>query len=100
MVHEAVDMLEKALPNLPPADPIHKAVLHAIGQLSKLAPPQAASPGVGRQALQQLLQQKMSQSPIAALMAGRAGGGAPGGAPGAAGLAPPPSPEAGGAPPA
>ncbi len=82
MVQEAVDMLEKALPGLPAGHPIHKAVVSAISALSKHAPPQAASPGVGLQGLKQMLMEKMKASPMAAMMGGGAGGaGAPGGAP-------------------
>ena len=94
MVHQAVDMLEKALADLPVGHPIHKAVLTAISNLSKNAPPQAASPGIGRQALIQMAGQAQQQSPLAALMAGMhgGGGGAPGGAPPAGAGGPPPSP--------
>ena len=97
MVHEAVDMLEKALAGLPVAHPLHKIVLSSISNLSKNAPAQAASPGVGLQAIKQLLAQKMQGSPMAALMPGGAGA-APGGgaAPpmlGAGGAAPPPPTE-------
>lgn len=89
MVQEAVNMLEKALSNIPAQHPLHKAVLTAISNLSKHAPPQAASPGINLQALKQLLAQKMQQSPLAGLQAG-AGGAAPGGAPPVPGAGPMP----------
>ena len=97
LVHQAVDMLEKALPDLPVGHPIHKAVLHAIGNLSKNAPPAAASPGVGRQALMQMAAQSQTKSPLDSLMAGMKGaGGPPPGSPAPMASAPP---EGGGAPP-
>lgn len=101
MVQEAVDILEKALPMLPVGHPIHKAATGAISSLSKHAPPQAGSPGVGLQALKQLLASKMQQSPMAALLAAKGGAGAEGGAPpGMPGMPPPmpPNPGAGGMP--
>lgn len=100
MVREAVDMLEKALSDIPPDHPLHKMVLDSIGKLSKAAPLQAASPGVGLTALKQQLAQAQQQSPLAALLAGARGGGAQPGAPG--GGAPPtipmPTPPGGGGP--
>ena len=100
MVQKAVDMLEQALPGLPAGHPIHKAVTSAISSLSKHAPPDAGSPGVGRTALMQLLQRAQQQSPMAALLAGRGGAG---GMPGAGGPMPggamPPVPPGAGAPP-
>lgn len=109
MVGQAVDMLEKALPEIPPQHPLHKKVLNAISTLSKEAPPQAQSPGVGLSALKQMLAGAEQQSPLAALLAGRGGGGGmpgvmpPGGAaaggpsrppiPGLGGGAPPPPPS-------
>jgi hypothetical protein len=100
-VQEAVDMLEKALPGIPPTHPLHKVVLTSISSLSKHAPPQSASPGVGLQALKQLLAAKMQGSPLAPLMAGQ-GGAAPaapgGGAPAMPTPAPVPTPSAMGAP--
>ena len=94
MVQEAVDLLEKALPKLPVGHPIHKAVTSAISSLSKHAPPQSASPGIGMQGLKQLLAQKMRGSPLAALMGGGAAGAA-GAAPGG----PPQMPQAAPMPP-
>ncbi len=91
MVQEAVNMLEKALSNIPVQHPLHKEVLATISKLSKHAPPQAASPGVNLQALKQMLASRMQQSPLAALQAGQP---APAGAGGA-----PPMPPAGGMPP-
>lgn len=90
MVQAAVDMLEKALAEIPVAHPLHKEVLSTISKLTKHNPPQAQSPGIGLQALKQLLAQKMQNSPLAALQAGQAGGAAPGGA--APGGAAPPMP--------
>jgi len=94
MVQEAVNMLEKALSNIPVQHPLHKEVLSSISRLSKHAPPQAASPGINLQALKQLLAAKMQGSPLNSLQAG-AGGGAPGGAPSmpAAGAMPPQMPS-------
>src|SRR6266568_6894055 len=75
MVQEAVNMLEKALANIPVQHPLHKEVLSTISKLSKHAPPQAASPGVNLQALKQMLAARMQQSPLAGLQAGAAGAG-------------------------
>jgi hypothetical protein len=88
MVGQAVDMLEKALPEIPPQHPLHKVVLSSISNLSKHAPPQAQSPGVGLQALKQMLAQGQQQSPLGPLLAGAMGGGAGGGMPG---VMPPPA---------
>jgi hypothetical protein len=92
MVGQAVNMLEKALSEIPPQHPLHKAVLTAISSLTKAAPPQAQSPGVGLEAMKQMLAGAQQQSPLAALLAGRGGGG--GGMPGVM-----PPPMGGGAPP-
>jgi hypothetical protein len=81
-------MLEKALSNIPVQHPLHKEVLSTISKLSKHAPPAAASPGIGLQALKQLLAAKMQGSPLAGLQAGA----------GAAGGGAPPMPPAGGPP--
>lgn len=89
MVQEAVNMLEKALSNIPIQHPLHKEVLSTISRLSKHAPPQAASPGINLQALKQMLAQKMQQSPLAGLQAGAP---APSGGP-------PPMPAGGAMPP-
>lgn len=96
MVNTAVDMLEKALAEIPVGHPLHKAVLTSISNLSKHAPPQAASPGVDLQGLQQLLASRMQQSPLASLMAGARPGAAPGGAPGGAPPSASPPPAAAG----
>lgn len=90
IVGQAVDMLEKALPDIPPQHPLHKEVLKSISTLSKYAPPQAQSPGAGRQALMQMAQQAQQQSPLAALLAGMHGA-----APGAGGAGGAPAPGAG-----
>lgn len=79
-------MLEKALPGIPAGHPLHKEVLSSISRLTKHAPPQAASPGIGQQALMQMAQQAMQNSPLQALLAGQQGGG------GAAGGGTPPMP--------
>jgi hypothetical protein len=79
LVQEAVDLLEKALPDLPVGHPIHKSVTSAIAQLSKHAPPQGASPGLGLQSLKQALMEKMKSSPMAALLAARGQPGPDGG---------------------
>jgi hypothetical protein len=92
MVGQAVNMLEKALSDIPPQHPLHKEVLRAISNLTKVAPPQAQSPGVGLEAMKQMLAGAQQQSPLAALLAGRGGGG--GGMPGVM-----PPPMGGGAPP-
>lgn len=93
MVGQAVDMLEKALPEIPPQHPLHKKVLSAISSLSKEAPPAAQSPGVGLQALKQLLAAKTQGNPLAALLGGRGGGAA-----GMPGVQPPPGAGAAGPP--
>lgn len=93
MVQEAVNMLEKALALLPPGDPLHKVTLKSISDLSKHAPPAAASPGVGLMALKQMLAQQMKGSPLAPMQAGA------GAAPGAGAGAPPTPPTAGAMPP-
>lgn len=105
MVGQAVDMLEKALPEIPPQHPLHKKVLNAISSLSKDAPPQSQSPGVGLSALKQMLAGAEQQSPLAALLKGAGGGGGmsgvmpPGGAgPPGGGGAPPLTPPGGGGP--
>src|SRR5215472_17180644 len=91
LVQKAVDLLEKALTDTPPQHPLHKTLLDAIGKLSKAAPPQAASPGVGLTAMNEILAQAKRQSPIASLLAGAAGGGA-GGPPPMGGPPPIPTP--------
>ena len=101
-VGEAVDLLEKALSEIPPAHPGHEVVLKTISNLNKHFPPQARAPGTGVTELKQLLASKMQQSPLAGLLAGR--GGAPGGAPMGAGMpgmggGMPPMPPMGGAEP-
>jgi hypothetical protein len=99
IAHKAVDLLEQALTKVPAAHPGHKSIMSAISSLNKSFPPEAASPGVGKQALIQLLAQMQKGSPMAAL-GGGAGAGAGAGAPGGAPPMPMPSPEGGGAPPA
>lgn len=74
-------MLEKALPGIPAGHPLHKELLSSISRLSKHAPPQAASPGVGLQALKQLLAQQTQQSPMHPLLAGASPSAPPGGPP-------------------
>jgi hypothetical protein len=96
MVGQAVDMLEKALPEIPPQHPLHKKVLNAISTLSKEAPPQAQSPGVGLSALKQMLAGAEQQSPLAALLAKAGGGAGAGGMPGVIPGGPPPGPPGGG----
>jgi hypothetical protein len=86
MVQEAVDMLEKALQGVPPQHPLHKTLLDSISKLSKAAPPQSASPGVGLTALKAMLADRQRQAPMAPLMGGGAGG-------------PPPPPSPTGTPP-
>ena len=97
MVGQAVNMLEKALADIPPQHPLHKEVLKAISSLTKAAPPAAQSPGVGLEAMKQMLAGAQQQSPLAALLAGRGGGG---GMPGVMPPGPPGAPPMGGIPPA
>lgn len=66
-VRQAVTMLQQCVPDVDPASPLGKAVIKAIGDLSKIAPAGESQPGAGMSQLRQQLMQAMQQGPAAAL---------------------------------
>lgn len=66
-VHECIKLLEMALPSLPTGSEPHKAVLDAVGKLSKACPPTEAVPGVQTTQLAGLRQEAAQSAPLMAL---------------------------------
>lgn len=66
-VRQAVTMLQQVVPDVDPASPMGKAVIKAIGDLSKIAPANEANPQAGVQGLREQLMQAMQGGPAAAL---------------------------------
>ena len=87
-VRTAIALLEKELPNIPLENPLHKAVLNAVGSLSRHAPASSAVPGQQHTALKSAMEQAQRSAPLQQLMrmsAQPGGVGAPGaGSPAAA----------------
>lgn len=80
-VREAIMIIEKALPELPVASDMHKAVIDALGKLTKAFPATAAMPGIQSSTLLGLQRDARESSQIQQLMAQAGKGGAPGGQP-------------------
>jgi hypothetical protein len=86
-IREAVHLLEMKLPALPLGTEQHKAVVEALGKLSKAFPASEEVPGVQHTQLQALAQKAQQSAMMQALLrqsqqgAAPPGGGAPGGPP-------------------
>ena len=96
-VGEALNMLNKALPNLPVGSDIWKAISQAITSISKLSPPSGQTPGVQQTALRNLMQNASRNAMLQQVMGSMGAGGAssqPGAGAAAAG-GPAPSPMGG-----
>lgn len=83
-VHEAIKLLQIALPNLPIGTPPHAAVVKMVDTGAKAFPAAEQQPGVQATQLRDLQQQSQQSAPLAALMrsmgGGQEGGASPGGA--------------------
>jgi hypothetical protein len=79
-VHEAVKLLQIALPNLPIGTPPHAAVVKAVDALAKAFPAAEQQPGVQATALRDLQHNSQQQAPLMALMRQMGGGQGDGGA--------------------
>ena len=93
----ALEKLQAALPTLPMGTELHKAVLDAVGKISKHMTETQDSPQMKMQNLLAMVQKMKQQQPNAALgaMAGPAGGPAGGQPPLPPTLPPPPAPPPG-----
>lgn len=60
-------MLQQCVPDIDPTTPIGKAVIKAIGDLSKVAPANESNPQAGMQGLRDQLMQMMQGGPAAML---------------------------------
>lgn len=80
-VHEAITILEKALPNLQVGSDQHKATVDSIGKLAKAFPATAKMPGIQNTTLMSLMRDAQQSAPMKAIQGGMAGGGGAGGAP-------------------
>ena len=67
VVRQAVTQLQKVVPDLDPTSPLGKAVLKAIGDLSKVSPAQDSNPQAAQQGLREQLMQMMQGGPAAML---------------------------------
>lgn len=66
-VRQAVTTLQQCVPDIDPSSPLGKAVIKAIGDLSKIAPANDSNPQAAQQGLKEQLMQMMQQSPAAML---------------------------------
>ncbi len=67
VVRQAVTQLQKIVPDIDPGTPLGKAVIKAIGDLTKVAPAGESNPMAGQQNLREQLMQAMQGGPAAAL---------------------------------
>lgn len=67
-VREAIKILQQALPAVPVGTDIHKSLLKAITDLSKVAPQAEASPGTQQTTFRDLQAQAQQTAPMMALM--------------------------------
>ena len=66
-VRQAVTQLQQVVPDIDPTTPLGKAVIKAIGDLSKVAPAADSNPQAGMQGLREQLMQMMQQGPASML---------------------------------
>lgn len=85
-VKAAIEMIQKALPDLPVGSEVHRDALNAVNRLSRHMPQGTPTAGVQQTMLQDMLRQTVRNAMLQRMMAQR-GGAAGGGAPNA----PPPS---------
>jgi hypothetical protein len=97
-VGEALNMLNKALPNLPIGSDVYKAISSAISGISKYAPPSGAPAGVQQSQLRGLIANAGRNAMLQQVMGslGGAGGAAQQQGAGAGGAAPGPALPTGG----
>lgn len=67
-VRESINILQMALPQFPVGTPIHKSVLKAITDLSKLAPEAEAAPGQQQTVLADIMRMRNEQAPMVSAM--------------------------------
>lgn len=96
-VHEAIKLLQIALPNLPIGTPPHSAVVKMIDNGAKAFPAAEQQPGIQQTQLRDLQQHAQQNAPLAALMR-QMGQGQEGGAQGGGGGAQMPPQLGGGSP--
>lgn len=67
VVRQAVTQLQKIVPDLDPGSPLGKAVLKAIGDLTKVSPAADSNPQAAQQQMRQQMMEMMQGAPAAML---------------------------------